>query len=100
MWEKLKKRWKIKSNFQVVVILIVFSLTGSATLVVKKYIFNWLGITSDTGLWIKIPLYIVTIVPVYQVMFIIVGTIFGQFRFAWEFEKKMLSRFKRKRKIK
>ncbi len=98
MWEKLKKRWKIKTNFQVIIILIVFSLTGSATLIVKKQIFMWLGITPDTALWIKIPLYILTIFPVYQLLFLIVGTIFGQFRFAWEFEKKVFSRFIRKKK--
>lgn len=98
MWEKLRKRWKIKTNFQVVIIFIVFAITGSATLVVKKQIFMWLGITSDTDLWLKIPLYILVVFPVYQVMFLIVGTVFGQFRFAWEFEKKIFSRFIRKRK--
>lgn len=98
MWEKLRKRWKIKTNFQVVIIFIVFAITGSATLVVKKQIFMWLGITSDTDLWLKIPLYILIVFPVYQVMFLIVGTVFGQFRFAWEFEKKIFSRFIRKRK--
>lgn len=98
MWEKLRKRWNIKTNFQVVIIFIVFAITGSATLVVKKQIFMWLGITSDTDLWLKIPLYILVVFPVYQVMFLIVGTVFGQFRFAWEFEKKIFSRFIRKRK--
>lgn len=98
MFEKLKRRWNIKSNFQLVIVMIVFSVTGSATLVIKKAFFNLVGIGSETPLWLMVPLYIITIVPIYQVLFLIVGTIFGQFKFAWEFEKKMFSRFRRKKK--
>lgn len=93
MLNKLKKRWNIKSNFQLVLILLVFSVSGSATLVVRKAVFQWIGITGDTTLWITIPLYLLIIFPAYQILFLIIGTLFGQFRFAWEFEKKVFSRF-------
>ena len=36
MFEKLKKRWNIESNTQVLVILVVFAVTGSTTVYVKK----------------------------------------------------------------
>ena len=94
MFEKLKKRWNIESNFQLLVILIVFAVTGSSTLYVRKGVFYLLGVTADTTLWLKIPLYIIVIFPVYQIMFLLVGTLFGQFKFAWEFEKKILSKLK------
>lgn len=94
MLEKLKKRWNIESNFQLVLILLVFAITGSSTLYVRKGVFCLLGITADTNLWIKIPLYIIIIIPAYQIMFLLVGTLFGQFKFAWEFEKKVFSRFR------
>ncbi|QIA07804.1 DUF6787 family protein [Draconibacterium halophilum] len=98
MFEKLKKRWNLTSNFQVVIILIVFSITGSAALYVRKGIFDLIGITEATSLWIKVPLYIVTVVPAYQVLFLLFASIFGQFRFAWEFEKKTFSRLIPKKK--
>ncbi|MGC9354932.1 MAG: DUF6787 family protein [Mariniphaga sp.] len=97
MFKRLKEKWNIKSNVQLVLIFVIFSVTGSASLVVRKFIFGWLGITSDTSLWIKIPLYVLIIVPAYQILFLLIGTLFGQFRFAWEFEKRVFSRFKFKK---
>ena len=94
MLDRLKKRWQIESNFQLVIILIVFAVTGSSTLYARKGIFYLIGITAETSMWIKVPLYVVIIIPVYQILFLIVGTLFGQFKFVWWFEKKMLSKFK------
>jgi hypothetical protein len=34
------------------------------------------------------------IFPIYQILLVFVGFIFGQFSFFWEFEKKMLVRLK------
>ena len=97
MLERLKKRWNIKSNFQLVLILIIFSVSGSSTLFVRQVVFEWIGVTGDTSLWIKVPLYVLIIFPAYQILFLIIGTLFGQFRFAWNFEKKVFSRFKFKK---
>ena len=92
MFEKLKKRWNIESNFQVVIILIVFAITGSTTVYLKRIIFDWLQITSETPLAIKIPVYVVVIMTVYNILLLIVGFLFGQFKFFWEFEKRFFSR--------
>lgn len=94
MLKKLKRKWNIKNNFQLVLILLIFSVTGSASLYVRKYIFLWLEISSDTSLWVKVPLYILIVFPSYQILLLIIGGLLGQFRFAWAFEKKMFSRFK------
>lgn len=94
MFEKLKKRWQVKSNLQLVIILVVFAITGSSTVFIRKPIFTWLGITSETPLWITIPLYLIIIIPSYQILLLVYGTLFGQFRFFWEFEKKMLRRMR------
>ncbi len=98
MLEKLKKRWNIESNFQVIILLFVFAIAGSSTLYARKGIFFLLGVTADTSLWLKIPLYILVIFPTYQVIFLIVGALFGQFKFVWEFEKKIFARFRFKRR--
>ncbi len=99
MLEKLKTRWGIHSNFQVVVILIVFSVTGSAAVYVKKLIFDLLEIDANTSLWIKMPMYILTIIPAYQVMLLVFGFLFGQFKFFYNFQRKSMSRFRRKTKV-
>jgi hypothetical protein len=97
MLKRLKEKWNIKNNVQLVLILIVFSVTGSATLFVRRAVFDWIGINGDTSLWIKVPLYILVIFPAYQILFLAIGTLFGQFRFAWEFEKKIFSRLRFKK---
>ena len=98
MFRRFKKKWNIKSNFQLVIILIVFSVTGSAAIIVKKYIFHLIGIQPETSLFIKIPLYIIILFPAYQILLIIIGTLLGQFRFFYEFQKKSLSFLKRRKK--
>ena len=92
MLEKLKQRWNIRSNYEVVIILVVFSITGSATVVLKKWIFDLIQITPETHLLIKIPVYIVVVLAVYNLLLLVTGFIFGQFKFFWEFEKRFFSR--------
>jgi hypothetical protein len=101
MIEKLKQRWNIKSNFQVIIILVVFAITGSTTVYLKKMIFDWAEINAETPLVAKVFFYIVVILAVYNVLLLIIGFIFGQFRFFWEFEKKFFSRllFRKKKAV-
>ncbi|RXQ97587.1 diacylglyceryl transferase [Ancylomarina salipaludis] len=98
MLQKLKNRWKIESNFQFILILITFSVTGSLAVMVRRPIFEYLSIDSTTSLWIKIPMSILIITPSYQVLLVIVGSVLGQHKFFWAFEKKMLNRFQFKKK--
>lgn len=97
MFDKFKIKWNITSNWQLAVILIVFSATGSAALIVRKFVFEWIGITSETSMWLKVPLYILVLVPAYQILLIIIGAIFGQYRFFYEFQKKSIGRFYRRK---
>lgn len=97
MFTKLKNKWGVKSNFQFWLIFIIFAITGSSTLFVKRPVFDLLGIDTGTSWWIVVPVYIITITPAYFIMLLFYGTIFGQFKFFWEFEKKMFSRFTRKK---
>jgi len=89
--EKLKNRWQIKSNFQFVVILILFSITGSMSIKVARPILEFLHITDDMPGYFYWPLRILVVFPAYQILFMIFGTLLGQWKFAWWFEKKMLS---------
>lgn len=88
----LKKRWGIASNFQLTIIIIVFAITGSASAWLSKPFCLWLGITKqDLGLWFT-PIRLLLIFPIYQVLLVVIGFVFGQFNFFWAFEKKMLKR--------
>ena len=87
--ERLKVKWKLKSLFQVVLILIVFSLTGMTVVYVRPILFSWFGYDEQTPFWIKTITYILLIFPMYQILILVYGTLFGQFAFFWEKEKKL-----------
>lgn len=44
----------------------------------------------NTASYIYWPLRIVLIFPIYQVLMVIIGWMYGEFEFFWKFEKKML----------
>ena len=41
--EKLKNRWKLRSAWQVAVVLLVFACTGFTVLFIKKPLLTWLA---------------------------------------------------------
>lgn len=91
MLQRFKDKWNIKSNFQLIIILVVFSITGSAALVVRKFVFNLVGIQPETSLFIKVPLYILVLFPAYHILLFIIGSLIGQFEFFYAFQKKSLT---------
>ena len=96
--KKLKEKWGITSNFQLVIILIVFSVTGSIAVWLAKPILDFIGLDkSAVSPWIFWTIRISIIFPIYQILIVIIGALFGQFLFFWNFEKKMLARLGFKR---
>ncbi len=90
-----KERWNIISNWQMLIILVVFAITGSTSAYLAKPILAFIGITKESSSgWLYYPLYIILIFPVYQVLLVTFGFLFGQFSFFWAFEKKMLRSMK------
>ena len=90
---KLKEKWGITSNFQIIIILVVFSITGSVAVWTAKPVLNLVGLEKEAiSAWLFWPIRIFIIFPIYQILIVIIGTLFGQFKFFWAFEKKMLSR--------
>lgn len=90
--ETFKERWGIKSNIQLTVIFIVFAITGSTSAWLSKPFCMWLGIVKeDLEFWFT-PIRLILIFPIYQVLLVLIGFLFGQFKFFWAFEKKMLKR--------
>jgi len=92
--DKLKKKWGIDSNFQILKIFIVFGITGSTAAWISEPLCNIFGITTDN---LSIILYwlirIVLITIVYQFILVFVAFLFGEFKFFWKFVRKFLTIF-------
>ena len=90
---RLKEKWGITSNYQIIIILLVFSITGSIAVIVAKPALNLVGLDKEAvSPWLFWPIRILIIFPIYQILIVIIGALFGQFKFFWAFEKKMLAR--------
>ena len=91
VFQKLQERWKLDSMFQVVIVLVVFACTGFTVLFLKRPI---VALISDSGEYdtLLTILYYIFILPVYNIILLIYGFIFGQFSFFWNFEKRMWDR--------
>ncbi|MAV65086.1 MAG: diacylglyceryl transferase [Candidatus Marinimicrobia bacterium] len=90
---KIKIKWKIKSNFQLLIILLVFGVTGSTATWISKPILDFTGVTQATICsWVYWPIRIIIIFPLYQILLLIFGALFGQYNFFKNFTKKMFIR--------
>tara|TARA_Y100000034_G_scaffold84474_1_gene101157 strand:- start:35575 stop:35883 length:309 start_codon:yes stop_codon:yes gene_type:complete len=93
MLERLKNKWGIRNNWSIIAILIVFAINGSFAAWVAKPVCNYFGISLETmSAWFYWPIRILLIFPIYQLTLPLVGWLFGEFQFFWNFEKKFLKR--------
>ncbi len=94
MKSKLIKIFRVKDFNQLIIIFIVFGITGSLSVVLGKYvlinIFGESFLNNDFYWFLRL----ILIFPIYQILLIIVGALFGQFRYFWEIEKKILIKMK------
>ena len=92
MMKRLKERWGITSNFQIVIIFIVFAITGSTSAYFSGPLTDYIiGVDSDLNPFIKIVIRIIVLTPIYQVLLLFFGYIFFQYNFFLKFVKKFLS---------
>jgi hypothetical protein len=91
MFDKLKQKWKVESNLQLFLILCTFAVTGTTTAWISREITAWVGFDEQTfWLW-KALLRLSILVFGYQAIILAVSFFFGQFRFFWNYEKKILA---------
>ncbi|WP_026450070.1 DUF6787 family protein [Aequorivita capsosiphonis] len=90
--KKLKERWNVQTNGQLFIIFLVFAITGSSAAKLAAPITEFLEIKRELGWYVYWPFRILIIFPVYQVLLVLFGWVFGEFEFFWGFEKKMLRR--------
>lgn len=98
IFKKLEKKWILEYKWEMIRVFMVFAITGSSSLFVGRPIIKLIGITKENLnpllYWI---LFIIIGLIFYQILLLSFGWLFGQFKFFWEFEKKMLRRFGLKR---
>ena len=92
MINKVIKFFKVKNTKQLLVVFIVFSITGSLSVYLGQPILDFLFEKDSQKNFIYWLLRLLIIFPLYQFLLIVVGTLFGQFDYFWKIEKKILSR--------
>ena len=94
---RLKEKWEVKKSGQFVLILIAFALTGSTVLIIKKPIVDYFTVDGEKSTIFTI-IYLICILPIYNIILLLYGSLLGQFDFFWNYEKKMIGRFRRKKR--
>jgi len=87
---RLQAKWQLKSIFQVILVLLAFACTGFTILFIKAPILEFFGV--DKGGFLNTLLYLLLVLPLYQILLLVYGFLFGQFDFFWEKEKAIFRR--------
>ena len=95
MFEKLSRKWGV-NGWQLVLVLIVFAITGSLTAYITKTATSWLGL-EDKGS--KILLRAGMLLFGYWILLLVVAFVFGQFSFFWKWERAFFRKLTGKKKL-
>lgn len=87
---RLENRWQVNRT-QVFIILLVFACTGFTVMFLKKPIVGLFTEEGSQPLLFSI-IYYILILPVYNLILLFYGFLFGQFKFFWDFEKRFFRR--------
>ncbi len=91
--KKLKERWGITSNFQLVIIFVVFAINGTLSSKIATSILDFIDFNLENqNFFIYYFVLIVSITILYPFLIILIGFLFGQFNFFFKFGKNMLSK--------
>lgn len=93
-FKKLENKWILEYRWEMIRVFIVFAITGTSSMFVGRPIMKAIGITKENlNPFIYWVLFIIIGLIFYQLLLVAFGWLFGQHKFFWEFEKKMLKRF-------
>lgn len=93
IFHRLEEKWNVKYRWELISIFLVFAITGSSSVFIGRPLIKMAGINKENlptfAYW---TLYIIIGFIFYQILLVLIGWLFGQYRFFWDFEKKMLRR--------
>lgn len=93
--KNLKERWHITSNYQLIIIFVVFAINGSLSAKISSYLMEFLSITKDnTNVILYYIILLVLVLPLYPFMLMFFGWIFGQANFFTPFATRMIRSMK------
>ena len=81
VFDRMKARWGV-GFWGLVAILLAFSLAGMTTLQLKGPVMAFIMPATAPG-WLQWAVYLVVMLPVYQLLLLAYGTLLGQFDFFW-----------------
>ena len=97
MIEKLIKRFNAKSLSHLVIIFVIFGISGTFTLMITEPIINLLKITEIfKNSLVLLFLRVIILIPLYQIILISIGYVFGEFDYFYTFEKKIYKKLLKK----
>ncbi|MEC8100422.1 MAG: DUF6787 family protein [Pseudomonadota bacterium] len=92
----LHKIFRTNSLYQLVIVFLVFAISGSLSVYVSEPFLNFLNYKQYVSNKIfQVFLRILIIFPIYQIILLAIGTLFGEFKYFWNFEKRFLKKFKK-----
>ena len=95
MIQYLINKFNAKSKIHLFIIFLVFGLSGSFSLLISSPIMSILDMKNTLNNYTLYFFFrVLIIIPIYQLILIIIATIFGEFEYFWKFEKKILKRIK------
>lgn len=77
----LQRKWRLQSIRQVLSILAVFTFSGSTVILLKPLFFKLVGVVPTSPISVKIMYYVIFVLPMYQVLLLGFGWVFGQIDF-------------------
>ena len=95
MLDKFIKIFNANSLSHLIIIFIVFGITGSLSVLLSEPILNYLRLDKITNyVAIHMLLRILVVLVVYQALLIVVGSVFGQFDYFRKIQKRFLVRIR------
>ena len=95
MLEKIIKKFNAKSLNHLIIIFIIFALSGSGSVFLSSPILSLINLKDLINFY---PLYlllrVIILIPIYQILLITIATLFGEFSYFWNFEKKFLKKLR------
>ena len=88
----MNKIFNTKNFFQLFIVFIVFGISGSLSVVISGPFLDLIGLNNFENSITKLIIRLLIIFPLYQLILIFIGTVFGQFKYFWEFEKRFWNR--------
>ena len=93
MLDKLIKIFNAKSTFHLILIFFIFGITGSLSLFISDPFLKIIKLDEFISFY---PIYFIVrlliIFPIYNILLIFFGLIFGEFEYFWRIEKKIFKR--------